>query len=137
MGTALLSRARISGTYVRYGLVSAAALGADLTLLRALLASGHAPELASAAGYSLGIVVHWFLSSRLVFAQQTRARRSSGRNRQKLLFLLSALLGLGLTVFIVAVGTALGAEPLMAKLAAIVVSFQSVWLLRRLYIFAR
>lgn len=129
--------ARVDPVYIRYGLVSVCALGADVGTFMALMAGGMLASLASGAGYSAGIAVHWLLSSRLVFAHETHARGSAARRQQKLLFAGSAILGLGLTMGIVGLGTALGLDPRAAKLIAIVVSFQSVWLLRRLYVFAR
>lgn len=128
---------RIEQAYIRYGFVSAAALAADLALFWTLLGSPMTPSLASGAGYAFGIAVHWLLSSRIVFAKETHRRGSMGRQRQKILFALSALLGLGITMTIVGVGSALGFDPRIAKLAAIAISFQSVWLVRRLYIFVR
>jgi len=87
-------------------------------------------------GYSAGILVHWLLSSRAVFTE-ARANTQGGQHRQRMLFLLSALLGLALTALIVAAGGWLGLDPRLAKLLAIIVSFQAVWLLRRHIVFAR
>ena len=47
----------------------------------------------------------------------------------------SALVGLGVTTAIVGGGSALGIDPRLAKLAAIVVSFQTTYLLRRHIVF--
>ena len=54
--------------------------------------------MASATGYSLGIVAHWLLSSRAVF-QQGVAARGPQRTRQKAMFVGSALFGLALLPF--------------------------------------
>ena len=89
---------------------------------------------ASAAGYALGILAHWLLSSRAVFSDQVAAR-GRRRTRQKALFVGSALVGLALTTAIVGTGTALGLDPRLAKLAAIAASFTATWLLREKLIF--
>src|SRR3546814_16388103 len=78
----------------------------------------------------MGILVHWLVSSRLVFADGTAARGSGERHRQKLLFVGSALVGLAVTPAIVGAGSALGLDPRLAKLAAIHVSFQTPYLPR-------
>ena len=101
----------------------------------ALLDAGLAPVPASATGYCAGILVHWLISSRLVFADGAAARGTGERHRQKLLFVGSAIVGLAVTTAIVGGGSALGLDPRLAKLAAIVVSFQTTYLLRRHIVF--
>jgi putative flippase GtrA len=120
--------------FLRYVLASALALGIDLGTFFALLAAGTAPALAAAAGYAVGIVAHWLVSSRKVF-QAGVAERGPGRTRQKAMFVFSALLGLAVTAGIVALGSAAGADPRLAKLVAIGVSFSITWLLRERIIF--
>lgn len=122
-------------TYARYVMASLLALSADLALFMALLGVGLHPVPASAAGYSIGLLAHWFASSRLVFAHQP-ARFVSYRRRQKLLFLASALIGLAITSAIVGLGSYLGLDPRLAKLGAIAVSFQITYILRRSVVFA-
>lgn len=122
-------------TYARYVMASAVALGADLALFMLLLNIAVAPVPASAAGYSFGLLVHWFASSRLVFARQG-VPFVSRRRRQKLLFVASAMIGLVITAAIVGLGSHLGFDPRLAKLAAIAVSFQTTYLLRRTVVFA-
>ena len=116
--------------WLNYLLASVLALGAML-----LLDAGLAPVPASATGYCAGILVHWVVSSRLVFADGAAARGTGERHRQKLLFVGSALVGLAVTTAIVGGGSALGLDPRLAKLAAIVVSFQTTYLLRRHIVF--
>jgi putative flippase GtrA len=118
----------------RYLLASVVALGADVGTFLLLLAIGSAAAPASAAGYALGIVAHWLLSSRTVFVAGVAARGPE-RNRQKVMFVASALLGLLLTTMVVAAGTAAGIDPRLAKLAAIGLSFSVTWLLRSRVIF--
>jgi putative flippase GtrA len=115
--------------FLRYLLASAGALAVDMGAFLALLALGTWPAAASAASYSLGIVAHWLLSSRTVFAD-TVAGRGSGRTRQKALFVGSALAGLALTTAVVGLGDFAGIDPRLAKLAAIAASFALTWLLR-------
>ena len=115
--------------FLRYLIASAGALAVDMGSFLALLALGTWPAAASAASYSLGILAHWLLSSRTVFAD-TVAARGPGRNRQKALFVVSALAGLALTTAIVWLGDGAGMDPRFAKLGAIVASFVLTWVLR-------
>ena len=132
--TALLSRLG-DLRLVRYLLASVGALAVDMGCFLALLSAGAWPAGASAAGYGLGIVAHWLLSSRAVFAD-TVAARGPGRTQQKILFVISALIGLGLTTLIVWVGARAGLDPRIAKVAAIGVSFSATWLLRSKVVFS-
>ena len=52
-----------------------------------------------------------------------------------MLFVGSALVGLAVTTAIVGTGSAFGFDPRIAKLAAIVFSFQTTYLLRRHIVF--
>ena len=121
--------------WLNYLLASGLALGSDAGLFLLLLDAGLQPMAASAIGYCAGILVHWLVSSRLVFADGAAARGTGERHRQKLLFVGSALIGLAITTAIVGIGTALGLDPRIAKLAAIAVSFQTTYLLRRHIVF--
>ena len=119
--------------YVRYIAVSGGALGVDLGLYFLSLSTGIIATLAAAIGYLTGVVVHWLLSSRLVFDDV--AERGMARTRQKALFLTSAFVGLGLTVAIIAVATRYGLDARLAKLLAVAVSFQTTYILRRTIVF--
>ena len=119
---------------VRYILASVGALAVDMGTFLALLSAGLLPVAASAMGYALGIAVHWILSSRKVFADQV-ASGGRERTRQKAMFVVSALIGLGVTTLIVGGATAAGLDPRVAKLCAIVVSFTVTWLLRKRVVF--
>lgn len=121
-------------TVIRYGIASVGALAVDMGLFLALLSIGMMAAIASAIGYSAGIVAHWVLSSRKVFTDSV-AERGAARTRQKALFVVSALIGLALTTAIVGLVTALHGDPRLAKLAAIVVSFTATWLLRKHLVF--
>ncbi len=126
----LLTNARV----VRYGIGSVVALAADMGLFLALLDTGMPSVAASALGYTLGIFVHWLISSRLVFADGA-APRGPERTRQKGLFVASALAGLAITTAIVAFGDMAGLMPVVAKLIAIVVSFQATYMMRKAFVF--
>lgn len=121
-------------TVIRYGIASVGALAVDMGLFLALLSIGMMAAIASAIGYSAGIVAHWILSSRKVFSDSV-AERGAARTRQKALFVVSALIGLALTTAIVGLFTALHGDPRLAKLVAILVSFTATWLLRKHLVF--
>jgi len=118
----------------RYLLASVGALAVDVGIFLALLSFGVWAAGASAIGYTLGIVAHWLMSSRAVFIGNV-AERGAGRTRQKALFVVSALVGLGLTTGIVWAGDVSGFDPRIAKLVAIAVSFTATWLLRSRVVF--
>jgi putative flippase GtrA len=119
---------------VRYLLASVGALAVDMACFLALLALGVWPATASAVGYCAGIGAHWLLSSRAVFADVVAAR-GFARTRQKAMFVVSALLGLGLTYAIVWSGDSAGLDPRLAKLVAIGCSFTLTWVLRKKVVF--
>ena len=122
--------------YVRYFLASAIALAADFACFSLFVDGGLAPTPAAGMGYVIGTAVHWLVSSRAVFSDRL-AGAGAPRVQQQGLFLASSLAGLGLTMAVVAAGTALGLDPRLAKGAAIIVSFQATYLLRRHVVFGR
>ncbi len=119
---------------VRYLLASIGALAVDVGTFLVLLSLGMWAAGASAIGYCLGIAAHWVMSSRAVFTGHVAAR-GAARTRQKALFVISALVGLGLTTAIVWAGDSSGFDPRLAKLVAIAVSFIATWLLRSRVVF--
>lgn len=121
--------------WIGYLFASVLALGCDAGLFLLLLGAGFEPVAASALGYGLGIAVHWLVSSRLVFADSAAARGTGERHRQKMLFVGSALAGLAITTAVVGIGIGWGLDPRIAKLAAIAISFQTTYLLRRHIVF--
>lgn len=131
---AALLRLAGGATYLRYVAVSGAALAIDMGLFLLFLARDVPAIVGSALAYCAGIAVHWILSSRLIWAQQTRAS-GEGRERQKALFLASALAGLAVTTMIVALGELTDTDARIAKLIAIIVSFHLTYWLRRSLIF--
>ncbi|MEM7690014.1 MAG: GtrA family protein [Pseudomonadota bacterium] len=119
---------------IRYILASVGALAVDVGSFLAFMAMGVVAAPASAMGYSLGIAAHWLMSSRAVF-QDSVASGGAERTKQKALFVISALVGLGLTTAIVGAGDWAGGDPRLAKLVAIVVAFTATWLLRSKIVF--
>jgi putative flippase GtrA len=121
--------------YTRYIGASVVSLAVDFGVFMAALTLGMPPALAAATGYVSGIASHWAISSRLVFAAQV-AGSAAGRRQQQAMFVLSALVGLGITTGIVGLGSRYGLDPRIAKAIAIVVSFQATYVLRRKVVFA-
>ena len=119
---------------IRYGFASVGALAVDVGVFLAMLAANVAAAPASAFGYTFGIIAHWILSSRKVFHDKV-ASDGKIRTRQKALFVISALLGLGLTTAIVGVADYVGVDPRTAKLIAIVASFVLTYVLRSKVVF--
>jgi putative flippase GtrA len=122
-------------TFIRYVIVSVGALAVDMGVFLTLLTMGMVSTAAAAIGYSVGIGTHWFLSSRKVFHNRISDRGTTARTQQKAMFVISALLGLALTMAIVGIGDALGLDPRLAKICAIGVSFMLTYLLRNVVIF--
>lgn len=121
--------------FLRYVAVSVGALATDMILFLLLLGAGVPSIAASAVGYSMGIFAHWILSSRKVFHDRVSEKGTTARTQQKAMFFASALLGLLMTVAIVGAGTAMGMDPRLAKIAAIIMSFLLTYALRNIVIF--
>jgi putative flippase GtrA len=118
----------------RYTLVSIAALAADFTIYIGLCSSEIKASLAGVAGYAVGMIVHYILSSRFVFDTQGSYK---SEQRRFVEFMLSGLVGITLTGFIIAMATgAFGVPPIGAKVAATVISFGAVFAIRRSLVFA-
>jgi putative flippase GtrA len=120
--------------YARYIAASTAALAVDFGLFMAILALGAPSAAAAALGYVAGIICHWLVSSRAVFTGRV-AEAGASRHRQQALFVASGLVGLAVTAAIVGTGTHYGLDARVAKLVAIVVSFQATYLLRQKVVF--
>ena len=118
----------------RYGLVSIAALGCDVAVFLLLTGSHVRPALAGAAGYGVGLVLHFLLSTLCVF-DTTVTVKSLPRLFGE--FALSGAIGLVLTACVIGIlATGLGVAPVLAKVAAVVASFFVVFVLRRSVVFA-
>lgn len=121
-------------TYVRYGVASAIALACDVCLFLIALRVGVFAAYAAAIGYGAGIVVHWLISSRLVFRTSAPALGTE-RFRQKMLFSASALCGLTITMAIVTTANSIGLLPIIGKSIAVAISFQATYMLRKRVVF--
>lgn len=119
-------------TFTRYLAVSICALCVDTALFLMLARIGLPAAWAAFTGYTAGIVVHWGLSIRFVFARNIR---STPTHAQRLSFVLSALVGLAITVGMVSVLTTLGCAAVLAKAAAVTVSFIVVYMVRKYVVF--
>ena len=117
----------------RYLLASIISLAFDVALFMVLVALSFDPGLSSAAGYTAGILVHWLISSSFVFPGKARA--GSALHLQRLGFIATAVLGLGITVAMVSWLTEMGSEPVVAKGAAVFVSFFAVYITRKFGVF--
>lgn len=118
---------------VRYGMISAVALGVDVLLLSLLVRVLQVHYLlAATASFIAGGVVAYFLSVRFVF----RYHRLQQRTIEALGFVVLGCAGLALNaaVMALAVGGA-GAPLLVGKLAAASVTFGVNYLLRKLILF--
>ena len=118
----------------RYTLASVAALGADFTFYVLLISASVKPTLAGIAGYAVGIIIHYVLSTRYVFYH---AVASKSEQRQFVEFAFSGIAGILLTGFIIALSTGpLGMSAIAAKVIAVTISFAAVFAIRRSFVFA-
>lgn len=119
-------------TFTRYLLASIVALSTDFALFMMLNHMGLPPAVAALGGYSAGLVLHWLISVHFVFAIQAPATHA-----QRIAFIISALIGMVITMTLVGGLSGLGVPPAAAKLMAVPVSFLSVYAIRKYGIFAR
>lgn len=119
---------------MRYGIVSAMALGADMSIFLGLTwSSGVRPALAGVIGYSIGLILHFVLSTGFVFDAA-----AAGKSFQRLFaeFAATGLAGVAITWSVIRTGTdVLALSPVAAKLLAIGLSFVAVFVLRRSFVF--
>ena len=119
--------------FLRYGLVSVVALGADLVVFFVLTGAGASATLAGATGYGIGLIFHFVLSVVLVFD----TTRTKSRKRLFGEFAASGLIGLLMTTAIIwLLVERLHTSALSAKITAILLTFIGVFLLRRQVVFA-
>lgn len=118
--------------FARYLLASICALGSDFILFLTLDHHGATPMIAALGGYAVGLIVHWIVSIRFVFDLDGRPTHA-----QRIGFVISAAVGLGITLSLVGALSAVGTAPAVAKLLAVPVSFLSVYAIRKYGIFAK
>ena len=125
---------RFGGESLRYLVVSATALGCDVAVYASLIGSGVMATVAGAAGYLMGIFIHYGLSARWVFPDAAGKRRTAPTLTK---FVATGLIGLAATTTIIDVLTRNHiAGAFLAKAAAVVTAYVLVFLLRRTYVFA-
>ena len=118
----------------RYGAVSLFALAVDFGTFLTLCALTLAPPVAGIAGYLAGLLVNYSLSSRYVFDLAHSLKSDQRRFAE---FLLTGLLGLIITACVIGILTEVcGAPAIIAKAAAVGVSFAAVFAMRRAVVFA-
>ena len=131
----MIQRLPVLEQLARYAFVSAVALGLDFAVFLILNhAEAVSAAMAGAMGYSMGLLLHYVLSVRLVFDPN-----SSLKTRRRLFaeFAASGLFGICITWVVIHVATnALAMGSVSAKGLAVVVSFLAVFVIRRSIIFA-
>jgi putative flippase GtrA len=120
----------------RYCMISAAAFTLDIIIFLLLVQAGIWAVAASVIGYLCGTQLHWLLSTRLVFAAGVR-QNPAARQRQQVLFFISAAIGVTCNAGIVAASEMLMVPLLFGKLAAIGAAFVLVLLVRVTIVFAQ
>ncbi|MDX3901289.1 MAG: GtrA family protein [Sphingobium sp.] len=117
----------------RYLVASVCALASDMIVFLALDRAGVTPMAAALGGYMAGMGVHWTISVRFVFLGHAARGVTPA---QRIGFVASALLGMGVTMALVGVLSAVGVAPAIAKLASVPVSFFTVYAIRKYGVFA-
>lgn len=113
----------------RYLLASICALSLDMALFLGLSRAGLPNAIAATGGYGAGLLLHWVISTRFVFA----CDRPS--HTQRLAFVASAAVGLLVTIIIIEFLSRLGLGQAISKLFAIPVSFGAVYAIRKYGVF--
>lgn len=121
--------------FLRYFVASVGALAVDMGSFLLLLETELAAGFCAAIAYTLGIVAHWILLSRSVFADGTHAP-GKARTVQKAVFLFTTWGGLALTTAIVSTADAMGTDVRLSKGFAVIFSFVLNYLIRKHYVFA-
>ncbi|SEJ05105.1 GtrA-like protein [Sphingobium sp. AP50] len=113
----------------RYLLASICALSLDMALFLGLSRAGLPNAIAATGGYGAGLLLHWVISTRFVFA----CERPS--HTQRIAFVASAAVGLLVTIIIIEFLSRLGLGQAISKLFAIPVSFGAVYAIRKYGVF--
>lgn len=118
--------------FARYLLASIAALACDFATFLILDHGGAAPMIAALGGYLVGLIVHWVISVRFVFDLT-----GGPTHVQRIGFVVSAVIGMGITMALVGALSAVGVVPAVAKLLSVPVSFLSVYAIRKYGLFGK
>lgn len=117
-----------------YLAVSVLALAIDISILYLGVVRLAMPGyLAAALAYAAGLVAHYLLSVRYVFAFR---RLAAQRRTEALVYAITGLVGILLSAGMVHLGGLLGQPLTVSKLAAIVVSFVAIFLIRKATLFS-
>jgi putative flippase GtrA len=118
----------------RYSMASVFALATDVGLYTLLCGFAVNAVLAGITGYAAGMITHYILSSMFVFDGRLSQKPAA---RRLIEFTASGLLGLVLTGLVIGVMTEyFAASAIIAKLAAVILSFLAVFFVRRSIVFA-
>ena len=122
--------------FVRYFAVSAVALCVDVSMYWSLLSFAKYAFIAAAGGYLCGVLTHYTLSSRIVFAKRFRKRGLVQESPTIARFFAAGFAGLVVTSSVVGLlADVIGLHPLLARIAAAGCSFIVVFLCMRLFVF--
>ena len=122
--------------FAGYLAVSGTALAVDVAVYWSLFKSLGIAALAAAGGYVCGVVVHYLLSSRIVFAGRLKARGMVQEAPVLARFFMAGGAGMVITVATVGVlADVLGMHALLAKLIAAGFSFVTVFAVLRMFVF--
>lgn len=123
----------LGGDFIGYFAISLVALGADFLLFVALTyATELRPGLAAAAGWSLGLSVHYLLARHFLYRAMPQGGTLWQAIARFIVYAGPSVAGLVLTIIVVEVAAWLGLAQPLAKVIAAVLSFQLAFLLRSL-----
>ena len=122
--------------FAGYVAVSGCALCVDFTIYWALLSVAKYAFVAAVGGYVCGVLSHYLLSSRIVFAKRFDKRGVVEEAPAIAKFFAAGASGLVVTATVVGVlADVMGFDPLIAKVAAAGCSFTVVFLSLRFFVF--
>ena len=122
--------------FAGYVAVSGCALCIDFSIYWAFLNVAHFAFVAAACGYVCGVIAHYILSSRIVFAKRFNERGLVAEAPTVAKFFAAGATGLVVTAVVVGVlADMMGVHPLMAKVVASGCSFVVVFLSLRFFVF--
>lgn len=123
---------KLGREFAWYLAISVIALAIDFALFLGLTTTGWRPGLAAAAGWTVGLLVHYLLARRFLYIGIERGGRLPTRISRFLNYALPSVVGLAITVLVVEVGAALGFAPTATKALATVLSFGLAFVARSL-----
>ena len=122
--------------FVGYAVVSAIALVVDTSIFWLLLKPLKLAAKAAVCGYVCGVLTHYTLSSRIVFASRLQGRGVKAEAPVLAKFFAAGALGLIVTAVTVGIlADGLGLHPLLAKFFAAGLSFGTVFTAMRVFVF--